>query len=98
MRLPFAGAVFAAVVCLSFAASADNFMKECQAGTPGPDSVKICTCMSEKIGGGDRADATEAMSATNAALAKGAQADPSTMTPKVAKSLETVMKVQLQCM
>ncbi|WP_296340637.1 hypothetical protein [Reyranella sp.] len=83
---------------LSFTASADDFIKECQAGTPGPDSAKICKCMSDKVSGGDRANAIEAMNKTNAALAKGTQADPSTMTPKVMKGVETVMKVQLECM
>lgn len=97
-NLAVAGAVFVAGLSLSFAASADDFMKECQAGTPGPDSAKICKCMSDKVPGAERSGAIEAMTKTNAALAKGAQVDPSSMTPKVMKGVETVMKVQLECM
>ncbi len=93
-----ATAAFALSTGLSFAALADDFLKECKIGNPGPDSDKICTCMSDKITGAGRPDAIEAMNKTNAALAKGAQADPSTMTPKVMKGVETVMTVQLQCM
>ena len=54
--------------------------------------------MSDKVTGAGRPDAIEAMNKTNAALAKGAQADPATMTPKVMKGVETVMTAQVSCM
>ena len=97
-KLLVAGIAVAFASTFSLAASANDFMKQCQAGTPGPDSAKICKCMSDKITGQERAGAIEAMTKTNAALAKGAQADPSTMTPQVMKGMETVMTVQVQCM
>jgi hypothetical protein len=83
---------------LSFAAAADDFAKECKIGNPGADSDKVCGCMSDKIKGSDRADAIEAMNKTNTAMAKGGAADPNTMTPKVMKSMETVMTAQVSCM
>jgi hypothetical protein len=83
---------------LSFAAAADDFAKECKIGNPGADSDKVCGCMSDKITGADRADAIEAMNKTNTAMAKGAAADPNTMTPKVMKSMEVIMTAQAACM
>ena len=83
---------------LSFAASADDFIKECKIGNPGADSDKICNCMNGKITGADRPDVIEAMSKTNTAMAKGSAADPAAMTPKVMKGIETAMTVQMQCM
>lgn len=82
----------------SFGASADDFIKECKIGNPGPDSDKICTCMSGKVTGATRPDAIESMNKLNAAMAKGAAADPATMTPKVMKGAETVMTAQVACM
>ena len=89
---------FALTVGLSFAAAADDFLKECKIGNPGADSDKICTCMDGKIKGADRPDVIEAMNKTNTAMAKGSAADPSTMTPKVMKGIETAMTTQMQCM
>jgi hypothetical protein len=91
-------AALAMTLGLSFAAAADDFAKECKIGNPGADSDKVCSCMSDKITGADRADAIEAMNKTNAAMAKGGAADPNTMTPKVMKSMETVMTAQVSCM
>jgi hypothetical protein len=89
---------FSMTVGFSFAASADDFIKECKIGNPGADADKICTCMSGKVTGATRPDAIEAMNKINTAMAKGAAADPSTMTPKVMKGAETVMTAQLACM
>lgn len=89
---------FVVAVGFSFAASADDFIKECKIGNPGPTVDKVCSCMSDKVTGAARADAIEAMNKTNTAMAKGAAADPATMTPKVMKGVETVMTAQVACM
>ena len=89
---------FALTVGLASAAMADDFIKECKIGNPGPTADKVCGCMSDKVTGSDRSDVIEAMSKTNVAMAKGAAADPATMTPKVMKGIETAMTVQAQCM
>ncbi len=96
--LRIAAGAFVLAAGLSFAAMADDFIKECKIGNPGADSDKICNCMNGKITGADRPDVIEAMSKTNTAMAKGAQADPNTMTPKVMKGIETAITVQMQCM
>jgi hypothetical protein len=90
--------VFAMTFGLSFAASADDFVKECKIGNPGAESDKVCNCMSAKVTGADRPDAIEAMNKTNIAMAKGAAADAASMTPKVMKGIETVMTAQVTCM
>lgn len=90
--------VFTLTFGLSFAAAADDFIKECKIGNPGADSEKVCACMSSKITGATRPDAIEAMNKTNIAMAKGASADLSTMTPKVMKGIEAVMTAQVACM
>lgn len=82
----------------SFAAVADDFIKECKIGNAGPTADKVCGCMSEKITGSDRADAIEAMNKTNEAMAKGTAAAASGMSPKVMKSMEVVMGAQVACM
>lgn len=79
-------------------AAGDDFMAQCKIGTPGPDSEKICTCMSSKITGADRGDVVQAMTTTNAVMAKGGTPASPEMTPKVMKSLETAMNLQAQCM
>lgn len=89
---------FVMSVGLASAVMADDFIKECKIGNPGPTSDKVCSCMSDKVKGSDRADVIEAMNKTNTAMAKGAAADPATMTPKVMKGIETAMTVQVQCM
>ena len=91
-----------AVVCIltlgfSFAARADDFIKECKAGTPGPDADKVCTCMSGKVSGADRVAAIDGMSKSNAASAKGGQLDPSSLTPQQVKGLETVVTAESAC-
>ena len=91
-------AAFALTVGLASVAMADDFIKECKIGNPGPTADKVCSCMSDKVKGSDRADVIEAMNKTNTAMAKGTAADPATMTPKVMKGIETVMTVQVQCM
>jgi hypothetical protein len=85
-------------VGFSLAAAADDFMKECKIGNPGPDSDKVCTCMSDKIKGADRPDAIDAMKKTNVAMSRGTAADAAAMTPKVMKSIEAVMTAQVACM
>jgi|GEM_PF-1423450 len=79
-------------------AAADDFMAQCKTGTPVPEADKICKCMSDKIKGSDRADVIEAMTTTNAVMAKGGTPAAPEMTPKVMKGLETAMTVQAQCM
>ena len=96
--LRLAAGAFVVTAGLSFPAMAADFFKECKIGNPGPAPAKICNCMNGKITGADRPDVIEAMSKTNTAMAKGAQADPNTMTPKVMKGIETAMTVQMQCM
>jgi hypothetical protein len=93
-----AATAVAMTLSLSFAAAADDFVKECKIGNPGADSDKACNCMSDKITGAGRADAIEAMNKTNTAMTKGAAADPNTMTPKVMKSMEAIMTAQAACM
>jgi hypothetical protein len=85
-------------VGFSFAALADDFIKECKIGNPGADADKVCTCMSGKVTGADRAGAIDGMNKTNTAMAKGGAMDPSTMTPQVMKGMETVMTAQVACM
>ena len=80
------------------AAAADDFMAQCKIGTPVPNSDKICTCMSDKVTGADRADVIQAMTTTNAVMAKGGTPASPEMTPKVMKGLETAMNIQVQCM
>lgn len=89
---------FVMTVGLSFAASADDFIKECKVGNPGAESDKVCKCMSDKITGADRPDAIDAMKKTNAAMTQGSSAAAANMTPKVMKSIETVMTAQVSCM
>lgn len=83
---------------IAFTASADDFMAQCKTGTPVPEADKICKCMSDKVTGADRADVIDAMTKTNAAMAKGTAAAAADMTPKVMKGIETAMTVQAQCM
>jgi hypothetical protein len=82
----------------SLAAAADDFVKECKIGNPGPTADKVCDCMSDKVKGSDRADAIDAMAKTNVAVSKGTTADASIMTPKYVKSLEVLMTAQAGCM
>jgi len=81
-------------VGVAFAALADDFVKECRVGNPGPDGEKACVCISGKISGTDRAAAIDAMARTNAAMAKG---DTSILTPEVLKTMGSVMTLQASC-
>jgi len=81
-------------VGVAFAALADDFVKECRVGNPGPDGEKACVCISGKISGPDRAAAIDAMARTNAAMAKG---DTSILTPEVLKTMGSVMTLQASC-
>jgi hypothetical protein len=81
-------------VGIAFAALADDFVKECRVGNPGPDGEKACVCISGKISGPDRAAAIDAMARTNAAMAKG---DTSILTPEVLKTMGSVMTLQASC-
>jgi hypothetical protein len=79
---------------VAFSALADDFVKECRIGNPGPDGEKACNCMSDKMSGADRAAAVDAMNRTNAAMAKG---DTSILTPEVLKTMGSVMALQAGC-
>jgi len=81
-------------VGVAFAALADDFVKECRVGNPGPDGEKACVCISGKMSGPDRAAAIDAMARTNAAMAKG---DTSILTPEVLKTMGSVMTLQASC-
>ena len=81
-------------VGIAFAALADDFVKECRVGNPGPDGEKACVCISGKMSGPDRAAAIDAMARTNAAMAKG---DTSILTPEVLKTMGSVMTLQASC-
>jgi hypothetical protein len=85
---------FALTVGVAFAALADDFIKECRVGNPGPDGEKACICISDKLSGPDRAAAIDAMVKTNAAMAKG---DTSILTPEVLKTMGSVMTLQARC-
>jgi hypothetical protein len=93
-RLRAAAFACALTAATPFAAFADDFVKECTAGNPGPDGEKACNCMSAKVTGPDRAAAIDAMSKTNTAMKKG---DTSLLTPEVMKTMATVMSVQADC-
>jgi len=85
---------FVLTVGVAFAALADDFIKECRVGNPGPDGEKACICISDKMSGPDRAAAIDAMVKTNAAMARG---DTSILTPEVLKTMATVMTFQARC-
>jgi hypothetical protein len=85
---------FVLAVGVAFAALADDFVKECRTGNPGPDGEKACSCLSDKMSGPDRVAAIDAMNKTNAAMAKG---DTSMLTPEVLKTMATVMTLQAAC-
>jgi hypothetical protein len=85
---------FILTVGVAFAALADDFVKECRVGNPGPDGEKACICISGKLSGPDRAAAIDAMVKTNAAMAKG---DTSILTPEVLKTMGSVMTLQASC-
>ncbi|MBI1208334.1 MAG: hypothetical protein GC191_13750 [Azospirillum sp.] len=67
-------------------------------GTPGPEADKICKCTSEKIVAADRSSAIAALTAVNAALAKGTMLDATALSPDIAKGMNAVMEAQTQCM
>jgi hypothetical protein len=93
-----AAVAFAMSAAIVSTAAADDFIAQCKIGTPVPEADKICKCMSDKLTGADRGDVLEAMTKSNAAMAKGTAPTAADMTPKVMKGIETAMNVQAQCM
>jgi cytochrome c-type biogenesis protein CcmH/NrfF len=79
-------------------AYADDFEAQCTAQDKSPESVKSCKCASDKLTGGDRAAALEAMKAVNTALASGKAEDAAVATQKNAKGIEIIMTAQASCM
>ena len=103
MKVTFAnlqGAVVAALLAISAPAHADDFTDACMLGSdPATDMPKTCACMSTKIPGDVRSDATEALRRSYKAMSDtGSLLDPSTLPPNLMRGLQAVVVAQADCL
>jgi hypothetical protein len=92
--------VSAALFALATPAFADEFMNACIAGGgTGTDMSKTCTCISGKIPGDVRADATVALRRSTKSMQDSATPlDPSTLPPNLMRGLQAYVLAQADCM
>jgi hypothetical protein len=93
-------AVAAAFLVLSTAARADEFTDACMLGSdPATDMPKTCACMSTKIPGDVRADASEALRRSYKAMSDtGTLLDPTQLPPNLMRGLQASVLAQADCM
>lgn len=92
--------VAAALLALSTAARADDFVAACMLGSdPATDMPKTCACMSTKVTGPVRADAIAALRRSYQSMTDAAKSiDPSTLPPNLMRGLQAVVLAQADCM
>jgi hypothetical protein len=92
--------VSAALLAFASAAHADDFIDACMLGnSPATDMPKTCACMSTKISGSIRADATEALRRSYQAMSDTSKSiDPATLPPNLMRGLQAAVLAQADCM
>jgi hypothetical protein len=92
--------VSVALLAFAGAAHADEFIDACMLGSsPATDMPKTCACMSTKVTGPIRADATEALRRTYQAMIDTSKPiDPSTLPPNLMRGLQATVLAQADCM
>jgi len=92
--------ISAALFALATPALADEFMDACIAGSgSGTDMTRTCTCISGKIPGDVRADATVALRRSTKSMQDNATPlDPSSLPPNLMKGLQAYVLAQAECM
>jgi len=92
--------VAAALLGLSTAAWADDFIDACMLGSdPATDMPKTCACMSTKIPGNVRADAIAALKQSYKTMQDtGTLLDPTQLPPNLMRGLQAVVLAQADCM
>ena len=92
--------VCGALLAFTSAAHADEFYDACMLGnSPATDMPKTCACMSTKIPGDVRADATEALRRSYKAMSDtGTLLDPTQLPPNLMRGLQATVLAQADCM
>lgn len=92
--------VAAALLGLSTAAWADEFIDACMLGSdPATDMPKTCACMSTKIPGNVRADAIAALKQSYKTMQDtGTLLDPTQLPPNLMRGLQATVLAQADCM
>ncbi|WP_428660724.1 hypothetical protein [Reyranella sp.] len=89
----------AALLALSTAAYADDFIDACMLGSdPATDMPKTCACMSTKIPGNVRADAIAALKQSYKSMQDtGTLLDPTQLPPNLMRGLQATVLAQADC-
>ena len=92
--------VGAALLAVSSAARADEFIDACKAGSDGgTDMTRTCNCISARMPAASRADAAAALRRSTQSMQDNATPlDPSSLPPNLMRGLQAYVLAQTECM